>query len=347
MVIRARAPLRLGLAGGGTDVSPFNEEHGGRILNTTIDKYAYAYVDALTEGFEFRSPDRDRAGKSSTKAIDELSADFPLHVAVYKRLIREFNDGEHRPLSLSTQVDAPAGSGLGSSSALVVAMVAAVAAQLKLSLGRYEIAQLAWQIEREDVGLAGGWQDQYAAAFGGFNYMEYRSTGRVIVNPLRVRRDMVSELEASLLLYYGGVSRNSANIIADQQRNVLHHVPTAVAANHAVRVEAETMKDHLVMSDLQGLITSMRAGWEAKKLLSSHVTTDAIEKALAVAASHGMMAGKVSGAGGGGFILMLVDPTRRLELSRVLERECGGVVMTCHFSATGVEVWASPTPQGR
>lgn len=197
-ILRGRAPLRLGLGGGGTDVEPYSSQFGGRILSVTIDKYAYAFAERGTgDEIAFRSPDRDRAGQASIDDLASLEEDFPLHVAVYRRVIAEFNGGTPFPLQLATQVDAPPGSGLGSSSALVVAMLLTTCALIGSSPGPYELARLAWEIERVDLGMAGGWQDHYAAAFGGFNFMESRPNGEVVVNPLRIRREVIAELEAS------------------------------------------------------------------------------------------------------------------------------------------------------
>ena len=343
-LIRGRAPLRLGLGGGGTDVSPYSEDFGGRILNATIDRYAYAYAEIGDDPgiAEFHSPDRERTGRAMVGDIDSLLEDFPLHVAVYRRLMDEFNGGKLLPLRLVTQVDAPPGSGLGSSSTIVVAMVAAIGALLNVSLDQYELARLSWEIERVDLGMAGGWQDQYAATFGGFNYMESDSTGRVIVNPLRIRREVMAELEASLLLYFGGVSRSSAAVIAEQQKNFRSGDVEALDATHLIRMEAQVMKDHLLTGNVAGLATSLRDGWEQKKRMASQISNPAIERAYAVAEKHGMIAGKVSGAGGGGFMMLLVDPRRRLDVKRSLERECGGTVMTCHFTRHGVETWRAP-----
>lgn len=164
-ILRGRAPLRLGLGGGGTDVEPYSSQFGGRILSVTIDKYAYAFAERGTgDEIAFRSPDRDRAGQASIDDLASLEEDFPLHVAVYRRVIAEFNGGTPFPLQLATQVDAPPGSGLGSSSALVVAMLLTTCALIGSSPGPYELARLAWEIERVDLGMAGGWQDHKACS---------------------------------------------------------------------------------------------------------------------------------------------------------------------------------------
>lgn len=343
-VVRGRAPLRLGLGGGGTDVDPYSTEFGGRILNATIDRYAYAFAERGSgDAIAFLSPDRDRAGRGTMNDLAGLEEDFPLHVAVYRRVITEFHGGSPIPLTLATQVDAPPGSGLGSSSALVVAMLVTTCDLIGVTPSPYELARLAWEVERVDLGMAGGWQDHYAAAFGGFNYMENRPKAQVVVNPLRIRRDVVAELEASLLLYFGGVSRLSSEVIAEQQRNVVARDEDALNATHALRDEALEMKDLLVVGDIPGFADSLLRGWEAKKRLASRITNPEIENAYQVAAAHGMLAGKVSGAGGGGFLMMIVDPRRRVEVMRSLERECGGSVSPCLFTEVGAETWRIPS----
>ena len=342
-VLRGRAPLRLGLGGGGSDVDPYSSEYGGRILNATIDRYAYAFAErGVGDAVTFRSPDMNRVGESDFGGLSALEKDFPLHVAVYRRVIVEFNGGHPFPLDLATKVDAPPGSGLGSSSALVVAMLNTTCGLVGVSPGPYELARMAWEIERIDLGMAGGWQDHYAAAFGGFNFMESRPSGEVVVNPLRIRPEVVAELEASLLLYFGGVSRLSSEVIAEQQRNIVAGEEDALAATHAIRAEAREMKDFLVVGDISGFADSLLRGWEAKKRIASRISNPEIEHAYDVAKSNGMVAGKVSGAGGGGFLMLMVDPRRYIEVARSLERECGGSVSPFLFTSGGAVTWRVP-----
>ena len=184
-IIRARSPLRLGLAGGGTDVSPYCDIHGGMVLNATIDRYAYVTLKSLdTNEVRFNATDQQL---SKTFSFDEelkLDGTLDLHKAVYSTMIQEFNHSAPVAIEMITFCDAPVGSGLGSSSTLVVTMINAFAKFLNISLDDYSLAQLAFQIERVQCGLQGGRQDQYSATFGGFNFMEFYEKERNIINPL-------------------------------------------------------------------------------------------------------------------------------------------------------------------
>lgn len=339
MIIRSRAPLRLGLAGGGTDVSPYCDHFGGAVLNVTIDMYAYTIIEpADDDRVVFAASDIDGIFEARTDEAMEIAYPLILHRAVYRRIVRQFNDG--RPLScrITTFCDAPPGSGLGTSSTMVVSMVKAFVEWLNLPLGEYEIAQLAFEIERIDAGLGGGRQDQYAATFGGVNFMEFLAGDRVIVNPLRVKNWIISEMETSLVLFNSGVSRSSASIIQEQTANLTAKNSTTLEAMHEIKIDAFGMKESLLRGDFAKLASFMRKSWDAKKRLAKSITNDRIDHVHAVAMDAGARAGKVSGAGGGGFITFLVDPSRRVGVIRALRNE-EGQVMTCHFTRHGTEGW--------
>jgi D-glycero-alpha-D-manno-heptose-7-phosphate kinase len=258
-------------------------------------------------------------------------------------VVRNFNDGKPLSLRMSTRVNVPAGSGLGSSSTLVVAMLAAYVEWLNLPLGDYELAHTAYVIEREEAGLQGGKQDQYAAAFGGFNFMEFGKDGHVLVNPLRVKDWVVSELEASLLLYYTGMSRTSANIIDEQSRNVRDKNPLAVEAMHSVKEEAFRMKECLLRGDFQRLHEVLRSSWESKKRMASQISNEHIERLYTCALSAGAYCARISGAGGGGFMIFLTDPIYKEKVAAALRTSHeGGIAYGCHFTARGVQAWRVP-----
>ncbi len=342
MIVRARAPLRLGLAGGGTDVSPYCDLHGGSVMNVTIDKYAYATIDASPDGLaHFMAQD---AGAIESIAPDEVvAAAGPLQLAkgVYRRIVADHLDGRAPAIRVRTHSDAPPGSGLGSSSTMVVALVTAFAEYFGLALGEYEIAHLAYAIERHDLGLAGGKQDQYAAAFGGFNFMEFYAGDRVIVNPLRIKDWIRAELESSLVLCFTGVSRASAKIIDEQSRNISDGDAGSLDAMHRLKDEASRMKEVLLRGDFTRLAEVMQAGWLAKKQSAASISNPRIEEIEAVASAHGARATKVSGAGGGGFMIFLCDPADRIGLTRALAA-AGGTLYDAHFTLHGATAWKVP-----
>jgi D-glycero-alpha-D-manno-heptose-7-phosphate kinase len=339
MIIRSRAPLRLGLAGGGTDVSPYCDEHGGAVLNATIDLYAYTIIEPNDDGRVcFAAPDIGGNFESAADAPMEIDDPLILHRAVYRRIVRQFNGGRPLPCRITTFCDAPPGSGLGTSSTMVVSLLKAFVEWLNLPLGEYEIASLAFEIERIDAGLGGGRQDQYAATFGGVNFMEFHPNERVIVNPLRIKNWIISELESSLVLFDSGVSRSSARIIKQQTDNLTHHSGTTMEALHAMKEDAFCMKEFLLKGDFDSLAGCMRRSWVAKKRLADSVSNKTIDHVVESALDAGARAGKISGAGGGGFITFLVDPKRRVDVIRALSRH-EGRVMTCHFTRHGTEGW--------
>lgn len=219
MIIRSKTPLRLGLAGGGTDVSPFCDEYGGCVLNVTINMYAYCTIIPKNNGkIKFVSPDRNVEVELDSKKALEINKELPLHCGIYNRIVKDYNNNIPLSFEMTTYSDAPAGSGLGTSSTMVVTILKAFQEWLNIPLGEYDMAQLAYDIERNDLGFSGGKQDQYAATFGGLNYMEFYANNHVIVNPLRMKKWIKNEIENSLVLFYTGTSRDSEKIIDEQTK---------------------------------------------------------------------------------------------------------------------------------
>jgi D-glycero-alpha-D-manno-heptose-7-phosphate kinase len=342
--VRARAPLRLGMAGGGTDLSPYCDRFGGAVLNATIDRFAFAHVTPNADGrLHFRASDVGL--EESFEPGDDLPLNdgLVLHKAVYLHMVRTYRLCPCPALTVSTTTDAPAGSGLGSSSALVVALVEAFRAALDLPLSPYDVARLAFQIERLDLGLAGGRQDQYAAAFGGVNFMEFLPEERVIVNPLRVGRAQLAELESSLVTCFSGKSRRSETIIKEQVQGLNATASTKTVDNmHLLKDEATAMKLAVLQGDVREVARILNRSWEAKKQTASGISTPLIDELFAAAMAAGAWGGKVSGAGGGGFLMFCTDPENRYRLVSALN-EAGGRASSVKFTFDGAEAWTVPS----
>ena len=343
-IVRARVPLRLGLAGGGTDLSPYCDEFGGAVLNMTIDRYAYAFIEpAAGHRLHFAAPDlgieEDFAPDLEALAATRLQ----LHRGVTRRMVRQFAGGIVPAIRLVTYVDAAPGSGLGSSSALVVAMVEAFTAYLGAPLGPYDVAHLAFEVERLELGLAGGKQDQYAATFGGVNFIEFQAADRVIVNPLRVAPWALNELETAMVICFTGVSRRSEAIIAEQQRGMTataDHRPDAgvIDSLHQLKHDAIEMKEALLRGEIARMATILNRSWAAKQRTAAGISTGRIAALYDLAFAHGAIGGKVSGAGGGGFMMFVVPPARRIAVVRALNA-AGGTASGVHLTGRGAESW--------
>ena len=340
MIIRSKAPLRLGLAGGGTDVSPYCDEYGGYVLNVTIDMYAYCTIEPATNGkIEFFAADREEALVFDSKPVLPITDTLLLHTGVYNRIVKDYNNNQPLSFKMTTYSDAPAGSGLGSSSTMVVAMLKAYMEWLNLPLGEYDMAFLAYQIERKDLGLSGGKQDQYTATFGGFNFMEFYDNDRVIVNPLRLKKWIKNELENQMLIYYTGTSRDSAKIIDEQIKSAKENKNgVSLEGMHELKRYALTMKEAILKGDFEGFADCLREGWESKKKTSSSISNSKIEQIYQYALQNGAKAAKISGAGGGGFMMIITDPVKRPTLIKALE-QTDGEVKTVSFVENGTQAW--------
>ncbi len=339
--VRSRAPLRLGLAGGGTDVSPYSDEYGGAILNVTIDRYAFAFIEpSIDQKIRFIATDLEIEEAFPLDLDAIAAARLKLHAAAYRRMVNAYGGGKPLAITVRTSVDAPPGSGLGSSSALVVALVEAFRAVLDVPLGPYEIAHLAFEIERIDLALAGGKQDHYAAAFGGVNFIEFIGD-RVIVNPLRVPRATLNEVETSLITCFSGISRRSEEIIDQQKKGMTEKSTRTLEALHQLKTDAVEMKQALLLADVPQMALILNKSWLAKKETASGVSTKHIDDLHATAFKNGALGGKISGAGGGGFIMFIVPPERRVKIIRALN-DIGALASGVQFTSVGAESWISP-----
>lgn len=338
MTIRSKAPLRLGLAGGGSDVSPYCDIYGGLVLNATINLYAYCTIEETNDGqITINSFDADVHKSFPSAPALKIDGDASLIKGVYNRVVKDFELGA-LSFKITTYNDAPAGSGLGTSSTMVVCILKAFVEWKGLPLGDYEIAKLAYEIERKDLQLSGGKQDQYAASFGGFNYIEFMKNDIAIVNPLKIKRWVIDELEASMVLYFTGRSRSSAAIIDEQKKNTEKGNGDAVEAMHKIKQSAIDTKLALLKGDINTFANILREAWENKKKMANNITNPVIQEAMDVAIQAGAKAGKVSGAGGGGFIMFVVEPIRKKEVEQALAK-LGGFIMPFNFSDGGAHGW--------
>ncbi|GAB6072773.1 dehydrogenase [Venenivibrio stagnispumantis] len=338
MIFRSRAPLRLGLAGGGTDVSPYSDIYGGAVLNATISMFAYATIEPRDDNkIVFNAIDRNEKIEIKSSEFLEIDDNLDLLKGIYNRIVKDFTK---KPLAfeLSTYVDAPAGSGLGSSSTLVVAVIGAFAEWLKLPLGEYDIAHLAFEIERKDLNMAGGKQDQYAATFGGFNFMEFYENDKVIVNPLRIKSDIINELQFNILLYYTGTSRLSSKIIEAQVKNVYKKEEKSVEAMHKLKEQAIMMKEAILKGKLDEIGEILDYGWQYKKQMAEGITNSVIDEIYETAKKAGATGGKISGAGGGGFMMFYCPKNTRYKVIESLQ-PFGGEFRRFQFTKYGLESW--------
>ncbi len=339
MIYRSKAPLRIGLAGGGTDVSPYSDQFGGAILNATVSLFAYANIEPLDEQ-KIIVEGLDRNEHEEYIYTNELpfTGTLDLLKGVYNRIRKDY-DLPKEGFRLSTYVDAPAGSGLGTSSTLVVAIIGAFVEMLKLPLGDYDIAHYAYQIEREDLKLSGGKQDQYAAMFGGVNFMEFYEDDKVIVNPLRVRSQYLHELENNLVLYFTATSRESAEIINEQVKNVNEKNAKSLDAMHQLKEQARMMKEALLKGRLNEFGEILDFGFQQKRRMATNISNSNIEDIYTCAKDAGATGGKISGAGGGGFMIFYCPKNSRHNVIKEL-KQFGGEVKNYTFVKHGLTTWS-------
>ena len=338
MIYRSKAPLRIGLAGGGTDVSPYSDLYGGAILNATISLYANATIEPIAGNkIIFETIDRNEQESFEWSKEVPINGKLDLLKGIYNRIQKDYGINQ-QGFRLSTYVDAPAGSGLGTSSTLVVAIIGAFTEMLRLPLGEYDMAHYAYEIERKDLKLAGGKQDQYAATFGGVNFMEFYGDDKVIVNPLRIKQQYLFELENNLLLYYTSTSRESANIIKVQSKNVVDKKGSSLEAMHQLKEQAKLMKEALLKGKLHDLGEILDFGFQQKRQMAEGISNPLMEEIYETAKKAGATGGKISGAGGGGFMIFYCPVNTKYAVIKSLEK-FGGRYRRYKFTEHGLTTW--------
>ena len=338
MIYRSKAPLRIGLAGGGTDVSPYCDLYGGAILNATISLYAHAAIEPLQENkIVLQAMDRNETEEFDFANSLNTNNKLDLLKGVYNRIQKDYRSVK-TGFRLSTFVDAPAGSGLGTSSTLVVAIIGAFAEMLRLPMGEYDMAHYAYEIERRDLGLAGGRQDQYAATFGGVNFMEFSKDDKVVVNPLRIKQQYLFELENNLLLYYTSTSRDSGKIIEQQAKNVSDKKEKSIEAMHQLKQQAQMMKEALLKGKIHEIGEILDFGFQQKRKMAEGISNSLMDDIYDEAKAAGATGGKISGAGGGGFMIFYCPGTTKYHVIEKLEK-FGGRHRRYQFVEHGLTTW--------
>ncbi len=344
-MFRSKAPLRISLAGGGTDVSPYPEEKGGAVLNCTIDKFAYATLKVDASGppsTRVHSLDYNLIVNYERPEDLTYNGELDLVKAALKVLRRREGGDDGGAYELFLHSDAPPGTGLGTSSTMCVALVGAFQRYLREPWTPYEIAELAYRIERQELGIKGGRQDQYAAAFGGFNFIEFHRD-RTIVNPLKIPADVLNELTYRLLLCYTGTGHYSNDIIERQQRSYTEKRPTTVDALDATKQLAIDMKNELLRGNIDEMGRLLDAGWQLKKRFTDGISNDRIDAFYERSRAAGALGGTLVGAGGGGYLLLFCDFERRAEVARAAER-AGGTVVDFSLEMSGLQSWQVRLP---
>lgn len=331
--------MRIGLAGGGTDVSPYCDMYGGAVLNATISLYAHASIQPTTDGkITIEAVDRNEQLEYALADTLPVNGKLNLATSAYNHIVKKYGSVPSG-FKLTTSVDAPAGSGLGSSSTLMVAIVGVFAEWLQLPLGEYDIAHMAYVIEREELAMAGGKQDQYSATFGGVNFMEFYADNRVIVNPLPVKKKVLAEMSNNLVLYFTSTSRLSSTIIEAQTQNVHNKNEQSIEAMHQLKKQAEMMKEALLLGKVDEVGPILDYGFRYKKQMAKDISNDKLDGIYETALKHGATGGKITGAGGGGFMMFYCPGNTRYSVIEAL-KQFGGELSRYHITEQGLFTWS-------
>ncbi len=337
LVLRARAPLRISFAGGGTDVSQYADKYGGAVISTTIDKYAYVSIRKTNSGgITVTSQDYDTVNSINIEDDHKNNETVRLIHAVLKHFnVKDIN------LDINTTVDAMPGSGLGSSSSIVVALVGAHYKLFNKAFTNYDIAKMAYKIERIDCDIKGGLQDQYSATFGGFNFIEFNKSS-VIVNPLRIRDEVLNELLSSFLLVDTGQRRAHSEydrIIENQIEKAEQSKENTIENLHFIKKLAFEMKDLLLKGEIQRFGEKLGEGWEHKKKIDSNISNSKIDLLYQDGLDAGATGGKLLGAGGGGHLLLFSPIEKRNEVIKAMKKN-NAKITGFNFDFQGLKTWA-------
>src|SRR5574341_365672 len=311
----ARAPVRLSLAGGGTDLPAYYLRYGGAVVSTTIDKYFYVFLSV-------RGDDQIQITSSDYRTFYRHDADTPMlfdgDLSLPRAIFNHF--GLTRGVSMFLSSEIPPGTGLGSSSAVTVAIIKAIATARGLFLSKQQIAELACHVEIEKLGMPIGKQDQYAAAFGDLNLIQFSRDG-VTVEPVRVSSETRRDLERNLLLFFTGATREASSILNEQKKSSEQNEPHVIDALHAVKEMAFKVKQCLERGNLAEIGKLLDLNWQNKKKFAGGISNAFIDECYSLALKKGALGGKLTGAGGGGFLVLYCEPEYQAAVTRALESQ--------------------------
>jgi D-glycero-alpha-D-manno-heptose-7-phosphate kinase len=319
----AKSPFRIGIGGGGTDLDTYCNKHTGYILNATISKYAYCKISASNnQKIIFKSKDLNQEMIIGSDYQLKLNGHMDLYKATYNRIVKDFIK---KPLSfeLETFSEIPQQSGLGGSSTIVVTMIKAFDVWLNLNLSKKQIAKLAFEIEREDVGIVGGAQDQYTASYGGINFMKFYNNKKVEVKKINLQEKIINNLEESMILFYTKISRETNQI--EEEKKAILNSNKSLESMHRLKENALKLKNLLEKGDINSLGILLHESWKNKKSISSLVSNNRIDSIYNGCLNNGALGGKISGAGGGGFMFLVVNPSKKKNLVNLINSNFGDV----------------------
>jgi D-glycero-alpha-D-manno-heptose-7-phosphate kinase len=327
-VVRSRAPLRISFAGGGTELLPFIKNYGGVVISASISRYAYTTVRWLPGSKETRFLALDLGKETQMRHKNNvpekqgaLDSGLQLHEAVLSEFISRYEIKLQIPIEISTYSDAPAGSGLGSSSTLTVSIIKALALFFGIPLKEDEVAKFAYYVERNKLGFAGGLQDHYSAIYGGLNYINFLKNGKVIINQLRLSTAQRAEFESWLLMIYSGLSRNSGEVIEKQIKQIEDGDTKTIERLLKIKLFAKQIKNLIMTEDFEGVGKLMHESWLEKRSITNQISNSSIDKLYETARDYGALGGKLSGAGGGGYLLLMCSPERKPNLFSQISKE--------------------------
>ena len=335
---RSKVPFRISFGGGGTDMPDYCKYHTGAVINTTIRLFTHTSLQLRDDTkVTFKWVNKDEFEEHEFSNELDCSYGLKLFKATHNHICKRFKV-ESIGYDIVTSQDVPTGSGLGTSSTLIVSLIGVYMELFNLPLGEYDIAEMAIQIERVELGENGGKQDQYAAAFGGFNYMEFKGDD-VIVNPLRIKDSVQDEIENNVVLYFTNFTRNSSDVLTEQIQKMKDKNKTSTLSLHALVEQAKLMKDCLIKGTIDDLGEILDYGFQQKKMLAKEISTPEIELLYKTALEAGATGGKISGAGGGGFMFFYCPTNTKYKVINELNKLNMGFHQPFTWNKFGIRTW--------